>query len=164
MYARSPPSNHCQNIIQLKTSKCDMVNTSISISKSLCIHWLCYAMLYGPMLIISHHRSNSVEFNHRTSIKHANVFIRFVFFSSLLFSLYHYNRVVVHSWDRLISHDWIWPSVDKHRLCLCMDIGGSPKKSRRKHDIHKRETERNNLVRVLIFGLCSYDVNVFLTP
>jgi hypothetical protein len=45
------------------------------------------AMLYGPMLIISHQRSSSVEFNHRTSIKHANVFIRFVFFlflSSLL--------------------------------------------------------------------------------
>jgi hypothetical protein len=62
---------------------------------------------------------SSFEFNHRTSINHANTFF-----------LYDYNRVVV-------NHNWTWPSVDKHKLYVCECIR-SLKKSRWMLDIYGR--------------------------
>ncbi len=51
--------------------------------------------------------------------------------------------VVVDNQNRLISRDWTWPSVDKHKLYVC-ECMRSLKKSRRKLDIHESERETVN--------------------
>lgn len=50
--------------------------------------------------------------------------------------------------NRLITHDWTWPSVDKHKNCMSM------------YKISPKEIEKRVRVKVLIFGLYLYDVVV----
>jgi hypothetical protein len=69
--------NIVSNVIQLKVK----LNTMSAVCKFPYQRVYVYtlAMVYGHVPIITHHMNSSFEFNQRTSIKHANAFILFIF-------------------------------------------------------------------------------------
>jgi hypothetical protein len=115
----------------------------------MCVHWLRYMVICSLLVIIWVVRLSLI-------IGLQSTMQTLSFFSFLS----HYNRVV-HNW----YPDWTVVTECGLQLtnidCIYVWVYEIPEEIEKKA-WYKWERAKNQLVKVLIFGLCLYDVNVFL--
>jgi hypothetical protein len=112
------------------------------------------ATLYGRPPIITHQMNSSLEFNHRTSIKHVDAFT-LLFFPMIINGRWWCTIEI--AWSVVTGHGPWLTNIN----CMCVNVWDP---WRNWEESLRDMREKSNLVRVLIFGLYLYDLVVFLIP